>query len=124
MKQKLLALMIVLVLFGSLVWANMASAWTATILAVGEELGGENNSNVKIGVEPAAVAFLAAPFPPPQYSVKMDLYTSDLAKLLSVDIRKEGDTRYTWIIGVDPHGNVLPPDPNGRTATISWNPLE
>lgn len=126
MKQKLLALIVTLIIVCGVVWTNRASAWTVTIRAVGQDFNGGTLSNVKIGVASEAEAFVAPP-PAPQYSVKMELYTIPDWVALWEDIRQEGDARYTWVIGIDPHGNITipgePPDAP-RTATLIWDPTE
>lgn len=76
-----------------------------------------------IGIEPVAEAIPAPPFPPPEYSVYMVLYSLPDGQQLMGDIRQEGDWPYTWIIAIDPAGNVGLPN-TIRTATLSWDPLE
>jgi hypothetical protein len=119
--RKRLALIVILILFSGFIWTNRALAWTTRIYAEGEALTGVNQANVKIGVALEAKIYPAAPSVP-KYSVKMDLYSPDLTQAFGEDIRQEGDTQHTWIIGVDPHGNVGPDDP--RAATLSWHPAE
>ena len=112
-------LIICFIVFGLLTVNSASAQWQATITAMGEDVGGVNQYDVVIGVE-SSVETLPAPPAPPEYSVKMDLNTSDWQELLSRDIHQDGESSYMWIIGIDPHGNV--PPPNQRTTTMNWDP--
>lgn len=99
---------------------NTASPWTVTLLAVGENAGGANQSSVKIGIAPEAKMYDAPPSPPPTYSVYMVLYSTTDWRTLTEDVRQEGDLQYTWIIGINPAGNIPPPG-RPRTAMLNWD---
>ena len=97
-----------------------SSAWRAVILAEGQDLGGVQSYGATIGVG-TEEATLPAPPLPPKYSVSMALYSADDTSSLE-DIRQAGEESYLWVIGIDPHGNIMPPD--ARTSTLSWDPAE
>lgn len=97
-----------------------ASLWSATIHAQGQDLGGVQTYEVTIGVGAEDITLPAPPLPP-QHSVNMALHSADNTLDLK-DIRQIGQESYMWVIGIDPHGNIMPPD--ARTSTLSWNPSE
>jgi hypothetical protein len=121
MKPKFISIALCLAVASGLIWVGAAQAsWTAMIHAEGQDLGGVNQYDVQIGVEPDAET-AAAPPAPPEYSVKMDLATPSW-ELISKDIRQEGETNYMWIIVIDPHGNIGPPE--FLTSRMSWMPSD
>jgi len=97
-----------------------ASSWSATITAKGQDLGGVDTYEVVIGVG-SGDKMLEAPPSPPEYSVKMEII-SPRGPALTKCILQEEDGVYTWVIGVDPRGNMGPPGPG--TAVLSWDALE
>ncbi len=92
-----------------------------TLRAIGEDLDGTRRCDVVIGVDSIAHTYWAAPSPP-AYSVSMTLYQSNWSGPYYEDIRQTGFDTNHWIIAINPHGNINPPDV--RSATISWDPSE
>lgn len=81
-----------------------------------------NQYNVTLGIDTGADTNLSPPSPP-RYSVKLDLYEvegNNWTDAFLKDIQKAGEEYYQWVIAINPHGNMPPPDE--RTATITWNP--
>jgi len=94
------------------------SGWAADIYADGLNLGGYYKSEVTFGVSLKQFQTESPP-DPPRYSSLMKLSYND--RELSNDIRLEGKTIYQWILVVDPHGNMGPPQEEQQTV-LSWNP--
>jgi len=92
-----------------------------TLHAVGADLDGARECDVVIGIDSTAHTYWAAP-PQPAYSVSMTLYRPDWSGPYYEDIRQTGFDTDHWIIAINPHGNINPPDE--RSATISWDPSE
>lgn len=117
---------------------NFQENWQLTIHAQGEDIGGAgvdyeeylvlgdeaplvNKYKVTIGVGSPATT-VPAPPAPPEYTVKIELYSLDWDGPFFKDIREPGQESYKWVLAVNPHGNVQPP--TDRTAIVSWNPDE
>jgi len=102
--------------------ANMdESARRISIHAKGVDLGGVNEADIVIGV--GAQEEIATPPPDaPQYSIKMELYRTGWSGPYFADIQSRERNDNSWIIGINPHGNMLS---NGqKEIVISWNPDE
>lgn len=95
-----------------------ATGWQTTINAVGQDLGGVYEYQTIFGVKTSAETLSAAPAPP-QYSVKMELKSSDGLSSYSKDVRLDNQTEYFFILAINPHGNIG--FPSTRSATISWD---
>jgi hypothetical protein len=95
-----------------------ASDWLSTFVVDGEPLGGVEQYQVQIGVGDEA-DIVEAPPSPPEYSVKMDLISSEEVPAARL-IHGNGNTFYSWTIAVDPNGNMMPPI--SRSAILRWNP--
>lgn len=91
--------------------------WSADIQATGQDHKGVNSYGVTIGVA-ASPSAMPAPPAPPEYSVKMELVGNDFP--LATQFREAGQSSYSWVIDVDPNGNIMPPA--AGTATIRWVP--
>ena len=96
------------------------SSWRAQIRAEGQDLGGVQSYEIVIGVGTEDRTLPAPPLPP-KYSVNMAIYSTDETLNLE-DVRQTGKESYIWVIGIDPHGNIMPP--GARTSTLSWDPSE
>ena len=94
--------------------------WEATINAIGEDLGVTNQYDIFIGVSSKEELIEAPPMAPPDCTVIMDLLIN-WEKYTKV-ILAEGEKTYSWVIAIDPHGTMLPP--NARTASIMWDPSQ
>ncbi len=103
--------------------AEQSSNITSGIIlhAQGEDLGGIRDCDVIIGVDSRASTILAPPASP-EYSAKMELYQPDWAGPFYEDIRESGSASYYWVIAINPHGNINPP--NERTSVLSWDPAQ
>ena len=86
----------------------------------GMDIGGVRFYDLQIGVA-SDPQYLDAALDPPQYSVKADLYTSSGEGPFSKIIYSQGERVYEWMVVINPHGNIEPPDEE-RKAIIRWNP--
>ena len=125
MRKPFYFLFIIILCFALLPFSVRASSvspsWGATLYAEGQDIGGVNLYQVIIGVG-SETDILPAPPPPPEYSVLMELVDVK-GSPISKDIRQVGQSRYLWVISLNPHGNINPPDLH-RTATLKWDPSE
>jgi len=92
-----------------------------TIHAQGESLGGVSEANVIVGLDNTPDS-VPAPPDPPEYSVSLKVYQPDWDGPFYQDIRMDTSGEQVWILAINPHGNIMPPDP--RSATVSWDPVE
>jgi hypothetical protein len=113
-----------LILIISIFFADMASAkWIATINAQGEHLKGQSKSVISIGIADK-LKQVSAPPTAPLFSCEMVLYDSNWTKKLAKDIRQENDeTTNSWIIAINPGGNVASPF-DSKKSTIQWDPSQ
>ncbi|MBF0451655.1 MAG: hypothetical protein HQK75_13190 [Candidatus Magnetomorum sp.] len=113
-----------LILTISIFFTNIASAkWIATIHAQGEHLKGQSKSVISIGVADK-IKQVSAPPTAPLYSCEMVLYDSNWTKKLAKDIHQEnGENTNSWIIAINPGGNVASPFAS-KKSTIKWNPSQ
>ena len=93
--------------------------WESKIYAEGQDLGGVKLYEAVIGIGKENLD-ISPPIPPPLYSVKMNLILPDLKLDIFKYIQKQGKGKYQWIIAINPHGNIMPPD--ARKSTIKWDP--
>lgn len=111
-------MMICLFVFTTSVHAgDTPSNWITSIVATGQDMGSVDTYEVTIGVGFAAEK-LPAPPAPPEYSVLMELVDPE-GPILTKDIRETGQSRYMWIVSINPSGN------NGsfnelRSSTLTW----
>jgi hypothetical protein len=87
--------------------------------AQGEELGGVSDYEVVLGTN-SFIQEIPAPPAPPEYSVKLELNNTDWSGPFCRDIRMDGGDSCSWVIALNPHGNISPP--SARTAILSWAP--
>jgi len=116
MKNRISLIMLIWITFNGYAYAS----FRVTFEALGVDLGGVNKYTVDIGVEPQAVKDIAPPFDPPEFTVKMTVYSSDWDGPFSTLIFQSGKELYEFILAVNPHGNM--PPPTSRSAVISWDP--
>jgi hypothetical protein len=91
--------------------------WAATITAEAIELSPIQTDEITIGV-----SLLSQKIPdelPNEYGCSLLIYSPDWDKN-STDIREFNTTEYSWMIAVNPHGNIGSPE--SRTTFIRWNP--
>jgi hypothetical protein len=91
--------------------------WAATITAEAIELSPVHTDEITIGV-----SLLPQKIPdelPNEYGCSLLIYSPDWDKN-SKDIREFNTTEYSWMIAVNPHGNIGSPE--SRTTFIRWNP--
>ncbi|MBF0451650.1 MAG: hypothetical protein HQK75_13165, partial [Candidatus Magnetomorum sp.] len=81
--------------------------WKSTIHAEGEDLGSVYQSDIIIGVCEEAYEIPSAPLPP-KYSCYMIIRPTDFSESYEEAIVNRGETEYTWIIEINPHGNIPP----------------
>jgi hypothetical protein len=94
------------------------SGWSAIIESKGVDMGTYYKSDVTIGVGSEPYHKLSAPMPP-WYASYMSIRSDD--KDYHVDIQIDGKDSYTWVLSVDPHGNVGNIHESSHTK-LSWNP--
>lgn len=94
--------------------------WKSTIHAEGEDLGSLYQSDIIIGVCKGAYEIPPAPLPL-KYSCYMVIRPIDFIGSYEEAIFIRGATEYTWIIEINPHGNI-PPLNAERTCTLTWEP--
>ena len=121
MKNRLFALLFVVI--SIFAFTGMASAdWTAKITAEGQKIQGQYKSYVTIGVA-SKEKQTAAPPKAPYFSCNLALIPMPgWTPYLTKDIREDGQESNTWVIAVNPHGNMGGFDDS--TATISWDPSQ
>ena len=100
---------------------NNEIPWRMNIFSQGTPLVRTSNYMITIGVENAS-ELLEAPPETPEYSTKMDIYSFDFTKCYSKDIRASGADSYSWVIGINPQGNVSGPE--GSISVVSWDPQQ
>ncbi|ETR65945.1 MAG: hypothetical protein OMM_13476, partial [Candidatus Magnetoglobus multicellularis str. Araruama] len=115
-ENKILFIVLVCITLNSTAHAD----FLLSLEALGVDLGGVDKYIVAIGVESQAKQIDAPPFDPPEFSVKMTLYTRNWEGPFSTLIHQSGQEIYEYILAINPHGNMLPPTP--RSAVISWDP--
>ena len=98
--------------------ATFNTGWSMNISAMAENLGGAYKSSIVIGV--GLEQQIPAPPLPPKYSCNMSISDQINWDNLSTQIYPEGKKSYTWIISLNPHGNIGPAEP--RDCTLTWNP--
>ena len=94
--------------------------WRCTIHAEGQVVGSAvHQSDVIVGVETMEDTYPAPPVPV-EYTVYTRLWRQGWVGPFFRDVRADdGSTCDSWIIEIDPHGNV--PPPGSRCAIVSWN---
>lgn len=122
MKRIILLTLTLCCLFsGASVFAQSdAPMWEATIFAAGEDVGGVKYQEIVIGVDTEKLSVPAPPLPP-EYSVSLELI-DERGNKSAKKFFSEGQNLYSWVIAVDPHGNMMPP--TQRKAIISWFPFQ
>ncbi len=94
--------------------------WTATIYVEGEQIEGNAfQDSIEVGVC-TMIDTIPKPPEPFGYTVLIDGYWTDWSGPYLTNIRQIGMESYCWIIVINPHGNVPPPD--SRCAILSWDP--
>ena len=92
--------------------------WVMTITSETVDLPQTYTDEIKIGV-----SLLAASqnyhFPEEYYGCTLWTYSSDWKKM-SESIKTSQQSEYSWVIAINPHGDIGPPDP--RTSILHWNP--
>ena len=92
--------------------------WELPITVTGETGGAPNVFTVSIGADNAS-SFVPAPPPPPQYMVWTDLYDENWNGPYYTMTIANTTEDYTWVLHIDPNGNVMPPI--SRTAVVDWD---
>ena len=94
-----------------------SSPLAITLLCESEDFGGGYKYNSKIGIDRFSQT---KPFPPasPVYSALMYLINDN--KPLTVDIRKNDQNKYEWLLMVQPVGNAQPLGAE-NTVNLSWD---
>jgi hypothetical protein len=113
MKKQFLFVCVCLIVCSGLAFAD----WSAEIQAVGQNLGGQYKSSVTIGVGSNADSVIAPP-KAPSYSCYMSVHSSDWKSTLAKDIREDGFYNNSWVIGVNPAGNMT--NGNGKVS-LTWD---
>ena len=95
------------------------SSWILPVTVTGEAGTAPNEFTVTIGGQ-LEESFLPAPPPPPQYLAWTELYEPDWAggPYAELVYLWPFTGNMTWLIAVDPNGNVAPPV--SRAAMVSW----
>jgi fibronectin type 3 domain-containing protein len=94
------------------------SGWSAIIESKGVDMGSYYKTEVTIGVGSEPYQTLSPPTPP-WYSSYMSILSLD--KDVTVDIQLDGKNTYTWLLSVDPHGNVGNAQEESHSM-LSWDP--
>ncbi|MBF0450155.1 MAG: chitobiase/beta-hexosaminidase C-terminal domain-containing protein [Candidatus Magnetomorum sp.] len=92
--------------------------WSMTVTAETVDLPQTYTDEIKIGVSLIA-ASQNYHFPEEYYGCSLWTYSSDWKKL-SQSIQTSQRSENSWIIAINPHGDIGPPDP--RTSVLRWNP--
>jgi len=93
--------------------------WTASIQADAIDLSPIQTDNITIGV-----SLLSTTIPDVianEFGCSMLIYSPDWDKN-NTDIREYNTTEYSWIIAVNPHGNIGSPE--ARTTNLHWDPQQ
>jgi hypothetical protein len=111
MKSCLLVLMLL---------AQVAGAWQVELTATGQTGPTPYVFTVTVG-DSLVQSFLLAPPRPPQYATYAELYEPEWSSgpYLAMLYDPSTNDTLTWLLQVDPNGNLIPPI--ARTTTISWN---
>ena len=100
----------------------VGEGWTLSINAEGVyDAYATYTADVTIGIAEEE-SLVDAPPAPIDYTVLMTLSRANGSGPYVEDIRTGDAQTYRWILNINPHGTVPPPD--ARCATISWDPLE
>ncbi|MBL7192099.1 T9SS type A sorting domain-containing protein, partial [bacterium] len=92
--------------------------WSAELTITGETGSAPNIFNVTIGAMEES-SFIPAPPPPPQYLTWPGLYDINWGGPYFELIYEFVYDTLTWILEIDPNGNVMPPI--SRTSVVSWD---
>ncbi|KPA11778.1 secreted protein containing APHP domain protein [Candidatus Magnetomorum sp. HK-1] len=93
--------------------------WETKITATGPNLGDVYIADVNTGVAEEGYRLEDVPFTPPKYSVNLQMFADDWTGPYKTLIYENNREVYYWFLGINPHGNIMPP--NERTSTLSWN---
>jgi len=91
--------------------------WAANIHAEAQNLSQSYSDEITIGA--SIISSTKPDNLPDEYGCSLLIYSSDWKKN-STDIRAYDGIEYSWIIAVNPHGNIGSPEQ--RTTVINWNP--
>jgi alpha-tubulin suppressor-like RCC1 family protein len=91
--------------------------WQSTIQAETLDLSQVQTDEITIGVSVLGQTEIEQL--PSEYACSLLVYSPQWLKY-STDIRKSGASEFRWVIAVNPHGNIGPPDP--RTTVLHWDP--
>ncbi|MBL7190491.1 S8 family serine peptidase [bacterium] len=98
---------------------DLDQIWEMPVTVTGETGSAPNIFTVNIGGDNTS-SYIPAPPPPPQYMVWTDLYDENWNGPYYNMYIANAVTDFTWILHIDPNGNVVPPI--SRTAVVDWNP--
>jgi hypothetical protein len=98
--------------------ATFNTGWSIDISALAEDLGGAYKSTIVLGV--GLEQKIPAPPLPPKFSCNMSISDQENWDNLSTQIFPDCEKSYTWVISLNPHGNIGPAE--ARDCTLTWNP--